>query len=46
MAGKTREGKKSSSAKFKGDLPPNKNVGKHADEIYGDTTIPERKKID
>jgi hypothetical protein len=24
------------------DLPPNKNIRKHADEIYGDTQIPER----
>ena len=24
------------------DLPPNKNIPKHADEIYGDTQIPER----
>jgi len=26
------------------DLPPNENVRKRADEIYGDTEIPERKR--
>jgi hypothetical protein len=26
------------------DLPPNENFRKHADEIYGDTEIPERKR--
>lgn len=26
------------------DLPPNDNIRKHADEVYGDTEIPERKK--
>jgi hypothetical protein len=25
------------------DLPPNKNIRKYPDEIYGDTEIPERK---
>ena len=25
------------------DLPPNENIRKHADEVYGDTEIPERK---
>jgi hypothetical protein len=27
----------------KAELPPNENICKHADEIYGDTEIPERK---
>ena len=26
------------------DLPPNENIRKRADEIYGDTEIPERKR--
>ncbi len=26
------------------DLPPNENIRKHADEIYGDTEIAERKR--
>jgi hypothetical protein len=26
------------------DLPPNKNIRKYPDEIYGDTEIPDRKK--
>lgn len=26
------------------ELPPNENVNKHADEVYGDTEIPERRK--
>jgi hypothetical protein len=26
------------------DLPPNENIRKHADEIYGDTEIPQRKR--
>ncbi|MCU1243751.1 MAG: hypothetical protein JWO71_4477 [Candidatus Acidoferrum typicum] len=25
------------------DLPPNENIRKRADEVYGDTEIPERK---
>ena len=25
------------------DLPPNENIHKRADEVYGDTEIPERK---
>jgi hypothetical protein len=25
------------------DLPPNENIQKRADEVYGDTEIPERK---
>jgi hypothetical protein len=25
------------------ELPPNENIRKHADEVYGDTEIPERK---
>jgi hypothetical protein len=25
------------------DLPPNQNIRKHADEVYGDTKISERK---
>jgi hypothetical protein len=25
-------------------LPPNKQINKHADEIYGDTEIPSRRK--
>jgi hypothetical protein len=25
------------------DLPPNKNIRKRSDEVYGDTEIPERK---
>ena len=25
------------------DLPPNENISKRADEVYGDTEIPERK---
>jgi hypothetical protein len=27
----------------KGNLPPNENIRKHPDEVYGDTEIPERK---
>jgi len=27
----------------KTELPPNENIRKHADEVYGDTEIPERK---
>jgi hypothetical protein len=27
----------------KTELPPNENMRKHADEVYGDTEIPERK---
>jgi hypothetical protein len=26
------------------DLPPNENIRKHADEVYGDTEIPERRR--
>lgn len=26
------------------DLPPNENIQKHADEVYGDTEIPRRER--
>ena len=26
------------------DLPPNESIRKHADEVYGDTEIPHRKR--
>lgn len=38
-----REGDKSVSSGRFGDLPPNENLKKMPDEVYGDTEIPPRR---
>ena len=39
---KSTEGAVRANPKLR-DLPPNENIKKRADEVYGDTEIPERK---
>jgi hypothetical protein len=38
-----RVSRRGSAATQLGDLPPNRDLPKHADELYGDTEIPDRK---
>jgi hypothetical protein len=40
--GSSREASERPNSKIS-DLPPNENIRKRADEVYGDTEIPERK---